>query len=514
MKLKKFVSTMQSIEKNRQLSEDVIIEALKEALEKAVRKHVGIDDAKFRVDVNKKSSEIRVFQLIEVVDEDFVEDANKNKYDEEIHIYLSEAKKINQNIKVGDFIEKENDIAEFGRQAVIQAKNVMKQKIREAEKQAIYNAYIDQLYEMVNGTVETIEENHVLVNLGRTFALLLKQNQIPNETYTEGQPIKVVITKVDDKSKGSIVSVSRTDATLVKRLFEVNVPEIYEGIVEIKAIAREAGERTKIAVYSHNPNIDPIGSCIGPKGQRVQAIIDELKGEKIDIFQWSEDITELIKNSLSPAGVLAVIPNPNKAGLLVVVEDNQLSLAIGKRGKNARLAYKLTGNKIDIKSESELKKLKIDWKEIALKQREEAKKEEEEKEEKAVVEEVQVVNEVVETTTETDIEKAARIAKENRANKVIEKNDYVSKFEELADASNKKVETKKSVKTKKDDSEKEEISQNIEAAKTKFNATRVLYTEEELAEIEERELAEENKSWIYDDDIDQYSEYDDLYDAE
>lgn len=512
MKLKKFVSTMQSIEKNRQLSEEVIIEALKEALEKAVRKHVGIDDAKFRVDVNKKSSEIRVFQLIEVVSDDFVEDSKENKYDEEIHIYLSEARKINQKINVGDFIEKENDITEFGRQAVIQAKNVMKQKIREAEKQAIYNEYIDQLHEMVNGTVETIEEKHVLVNLGRTFALLLKQNQIPNETYTEGQPIKVVITKVDDKSKGSIVSVSRTDATLVKRLFEINVPEIYEGIVEIKAIAREAGERTKMAVYSHNPNIDPIGSCIGPKGQRVQAIIDELKGEKIDIFQWSEDITELIKNSLSPAGVLAVIPNPNKPGLLVVVEDNQLSLAIGKGGKNARLAYKLTGNKIDIKSESELKKLKIDWKNIALKQREEAKKAVEEQE-VVVEEEVKVTQEVIETANESDIEKAARIAKENRANKVAEKHDYVSKFESLADASNKKVETKKNVKAKKDENDKEEIAQNIEAVKNKFNATRVLYTDEELAEIEERELAEENSSWIYD-DIDEYSEYDSLYDQD
>ena len=531
MKLKKLVSTMQSIEKNRQLSSEIVIEALKEALEKAFYKHVGILDAKVRIDVNEKKGEIRAFQLLRVVEE------VTDEFDEELDITLEDAKAINQKYQVDDYVDKEIDIQEFGRQAVILAKSVMKQKIREAEKAAVYREYCDKVYEMVTGTVETIEEKHVLVNLGKTIALLAKSHQIPNEKYTEGAPIKVVITKVDDKSKGSIVSVSRSDATLVKRLFELNVPEIFDGTVEIKAIAREAGERTKMAVYSHNENIDPIGSCIGQKGQRVQVVIDELRGEKIDIFEWSDDISELIKNSLSPAEVLAVIPNPSKPGLLVVVADNQLSLAIGKRGKNARLAYKLTGSKIDIKSESELSKANIDWKAIALKQKEEAFRKLEEKraleaaEKEKALEEVEeevtesTLEEVVEVSketttvveevkTETEIEQAARVAKEKRQNKVIEKQEYVSKFEDLADASSKKNEDKKAFKAKKDDKDKKELERDIENAKNKFSGSRVIYTEEELEEIERRNAYEEQNSWIYDDDVDDYEEYDDYYDQE
>ncbi len=513
MKLKKLVSTMQSIEKNRQLSSTVVIEALKEALEKAFYKHVGILDAKVRIDINEKKNEIKAFQLRKVVAE------VDSDFDDELFITLEDAKAIDQKYEVDDYVDSEIDIQEFGRQAVILAKNVMKQKIREAEKAAIYEEYCDKVYEMVSGTIETVEEKHVLVNLGKTIALLAKSHQIPNEKYVEGQPIKVVITKVDDKSKGSIVSVSRADATLVKRLFELNVPEIFDGTVEIKAIAREAGERTKMAVYSHNENIDPIGSCIGQKGQRVQVVIDELKGEKIDIFEWSDDISELIKNSLSPAEVLAVIQNPNKPGLLVVVADNQLSLAIGKRGKNARLAYKLTGSKIDIKSETELNKLGIDWKEIALKQKEEALRIKAEKQ-LQVKKVEETVEEVVEVTTndeikeENDIEIAAKVAKEKRQNKVLEKQEYVSKFEELADASSKKQEDKKVGKFKKEDKEKEEIERSIEEAKNKFTGSRVLYTEEELAQIEALEQEEDQKSWIYDDDVDDYEEYDDLYDQE
>ncbi|WP_418560546.1 transcription termination factor NusA, partial [Longicatena caecimuris] len=363
MKLKDFMAAMQAIESDRKLPQEVVVEALQEALAKAFRKHIEIPDALVRVDVNEKTGNIKVYQqrtIVETVEDD------------ELEISLEDAKKINQELELDGVVEEEVDITQLGRAAVILAKNVMKQKIREAEKLIVYEEYCDKVDEMVVGTIESVEEKFCIVNIGKTLALMPKNQQIPNERYHEGDRIRVVIIEVNKETKGAQVLVSRGDATLVKRLFEKEVPEIFQGVIEIKAIAREAGERTKMAVYSHNENIDPIGACIGPRGQRVQVIINELGGEKIDIFEWSEDVTELIKNALSPAEVLAVIPSEErKGGLLVVVPDNQLSLAIGKRGKNARLAVKLTGNKIDIKAESDVDAAGIDWKGIAMKQREE-----------------------------------------------------------------------------------------------------------------------------------------------
>ena len=358
MKLKDFMAAMQAIETDRKLSKEVVVDALQEALAKAFRKHIEIPDALVRVDVNEKSGDIKVYQQRLIVE---------NVEDDELEISLEDAKRVNQELELGGVVEEEVSIADLGRAAVILAKNVMKQKIREAEKLVVYEEYCDKVEEMVMGTIESVEEKFCVVNIGKTLALMPKNQQIPNERYREGEMIRVVITEVNKETKGAQVLVSRGDATLVKRLFEKEVPEIFQGIIEIKAIAREAGERTKMAVYSHNENIDPIGACIGPRGQRVQVIIDELGGEKIDIFEWSEDVTELIKNALSPAEVLAVIPSEErKGGLLVVVPDNQLSLAIGKRGKNARLAVKLTGNKIDIKAETDVDAAGINWKEIAI----------------------------------------------------------------------------------------------------------------------------------------------------
>lgn len=511
MKLKKLVTVMQSIEKNRQLPMETVIEALKEGLEKAFYKHVGILDAKVKVDINEKKGEIHVYQQRLVVE---------NVEDDELEISLTDAKNIDQKFELGDLVDEELDIQEFGRAAVIMAKNVMKQKIREAEKAAVYEEYCDKVQEMVQGTIETVEEKFVLVKLDKTLATLPRGQQIPNEHYVENQLIRVVIHEVNKESKGAQVLVSRADATLVKRLFEKEVPEIFDGTVEIKAIAREAGERTKMAVYSHDPNVDPIGACIGPKGQRVQVVIDELKGEKIDIFEWSDDITELIKNALAPAEVLAVIDNPKKPGLLVVVADNQLSLAIGKKGKNARLAYKLTGSRIDIKPESDLNAEGLPWKELAIKKHEEylAKKA---AKEVVVEEEVQDVVEDIVATDEAviedvvkeqdDMEEAARIAKEKRQSRELdlsEKQEYVSKFEELAGAS-KKVE-EKVVKNTNKTSEKVE-SKPQEKIKSSLETNRIIYSEEELEEIQRREEEEDAKSWIYD-DVDEYEEYDSLYD--
>lgn len=563
MKLKDFMAAMQAIETDRKLSKEVVVDALQEALAKAFRKHIEIPDALVRVDVNEKSGDIKVYQQRLIVE---------NVEDDELEISLEDAKRVNQELELGGVVEEEVSIADLGRAAVILAKNVMKQKIREAEKLVVYEEYCDKVEEMVMGTIESVEEKFCVVNIGKTLALMPKNQQIPNERYREGEMIRVVITEVNKETKGAQVLVSRGDATLVKRLFEKEVPEIFQGIIEIKAIAREAGERTKMAVYSHNENIDPIGACIGPRGQRVQVIIDELGGEKIDIFEWSEDVTELIKNALSPAEVLAVIPSEErKGGLLVVVPDNQLSLAIGKRGKNARLAVKLTGNKIDIKAETDVDAAGINWKEIAMKQREEFLARQQEAKlaaqmerfeentqpqdalslddagvsfqeavtEEAVsepvvdessepveataspaVEEASVsapVEEVVEEAQpqeETDLEKAARIAREKQKQEGLnlkEKQEYRSKFETLADASAKqddKSAAKPRYKKYDKYEEKEERRKPTFDLNKKDYEMKPIYSEEELAEIEREEREIEESDWIHDEiDFDEYDKY-------
>ncbi|MEJ8736778.1 transcription termination factor NusA [Erysipelotrichaceae bacterium HCN-30851] len=544
MKLKDFMAAMQAIESDRKLSKEIVIEALQEALAKAFRKHIEIPDAMVRVDVNDETGDIKVYQQRLIVE---------NVEDDELEISLEDAKRVNQSLELGGVVEEEVSIADLGRAAVILAKNVMKQKIREAEKLVVYEEYCDKVDEMITGTIESVEEKFCVVNIGKTLALMPKNQQIPNEQYREGELIRVIIKEVNKETKGAQVLVSRADATLVKRLFEKEVPEIFQGVIEIKAIAREAGERTKMAVYSHNENVDPIGACIGPRGQRVQVIIDELGGEKIDIFEWSEDVTELIKNALSPADVLAVIPSEErKGGLLVVVPDNQLSLAIGKRGKNARLAVKLTGNKIDIKSETDVDALGIDWKEIAKKQREEflaRQKEAQEAAQQEIFEENAQPQEVIslddagvnvhelhnddyedeiedtaeefveennedvseETVEETDLEAAARIAKEKQKLEGInlkEKQEYVSKFETLADASNKQ-DTKTSAKPKpKKNEEKEERRKPTFDLSKKDYEMKPIYSEEELAEIEREEREMEENDWIHDEiDFDEYDKY-------
>lgn len=566
MKLKDFMAAMQAIESDRKLSKEVVVEALQEALAKAFRKHIEIPDALVRVDVNEKSGDIKVYQQRLIVE---------NVEDDELEISLEDAKRINQELELGEVVEEEVSIADLGRAAVILAKNVMKQKIREAEKLVVYEEYCDKVEEMVVGTIESVEEKFCVVNIGKTLALMPKNQQIPNERYTESQMIRVVITEVNKETKGAQVLVSRGDATLVKRLFEKEVPEIFQGIIEIKAIAREAGERTKMAVYSHNENIDPIGACIGPRGQRVQVIIDELGGEKIDIFEWSEDVTELIKNALSPAEVLAVIPSEERrGGLMVVVPDNQLSLAIGKRGKNARLAVKLTGSKIDIKAETDVDAAGINWKEIAMKQREaflakqEAEKaaaqqelfeengqpqesvslddagvafhetviEEEISEEAPVVEDVYMeelpeassdvaeeieaapvveeANEPVEEVhEETDLEKAARIAKEKQRTEglnIKEKQEYKSKFETLADAKNKQEEKPVARPRYKKFEEKEEPRR-----KSTFDLNKKDYEMKPIYSAEELEEIEREQKEIEEsdwihDEID-FDEYDKYY---
>lgn len=537
IKVKDIAKALQGIETDRKLTKEIVEDALKEALTKAYRKHIEIPDAYVRVDIIDDT--IHIYHERMVVEE--VED-------DELEIELEEARKENPNIQLGDMVDEEVDFTDFERAAVVLAKNVMKQKIREAEKALVYEEYCDKVDEMVLGTIETVEEKFVVVNIGKTYAVMKKSDQIPTEHYKEGDNILVVITEVNKETKGAQVLVSRATPVFVRRLFEREVPEIYNGIIEIKAIARDPGERCKIAVYSHNENIDPVGACIGPRGSRVQTIINELHGEKIDIFEWSDNISELIANALSPSVGVAVIPNETvKDGLIVVVPDNQLSLAIGKRGKNARLAVKLTNHKIDIKSETEMQELGIDYMAISAKMQQEyeekkakeraykqQQKIEELKSNESEIENIDVAdftyedeevdaveehaedtlfekeNTVKETEQEKEVdemEEAARIAKQNRKEKTAaDVKEYTSKFESMADASNKQEEVVS--KPKKEKEKVEEEKKPVEVKKFNYEDMKPIYSEEELAEIEEQEYEEEN---AWDDDVD-YEEYDEYYD--
>lgn len=529
----KMIDALSLISDDRNISEEIVLEALKEALAKAYRNHIDIQDVEVRVEINPKNNKIEVYHRRKVVEE--VED-------DELEISLEDAKRIKSSYELDDYVDELVDYHEFGRKAVVLAKNVVKQKTREAQKQAIYDEYIDCVGDMVNGIVETVEEKFVLVNIGNTIGLMPKVAQIPNEKYVEGQTIKVVISSVSKETKGAQILVSRADANFVKRLFEKEVPEIYQGIIEIKAIAREAGERTKMAVYSNNENIDPIGACIGPKGQRVQAIINELNGEKIDIFEWSENVTKLIENALAPADVLAVINNPLKHGLMVIVKDDQLSLAIGKKGKNARLAVKLTNKTIDIKSESEAADLDIDWQ--AIYAAEQAEQEAIIAKERAEMQKAKfsewdnendgsIENEIIdellgdeiieeefipeeqenEQSQIDEMEEAAKLAKELKKNKSLEeKRSYVSKFEDIAGVKKEEpvqVTNKKKVEEKEVEEEISEPTHNP----NEENILKPIYTEEELAEIAAQEAEEAANDWINDDDID-FDEYDEYYDNE
>lgn len=355
MEYKKMLRALSDVEEQRNISEAVILEALNEAVAKAYKKDAELQDIDVVAELNEKKKKFDLYQNYLVLESD------DDVQDDELEIGLEEARAIDPTAEVGGKIRRPIEEVELSRAAVSIAKNVIRQKIREAEKSAVYDEYKDKIDEMFIGVVESVKDKFALINLGKSVALMPHSAQIPGEVLREGDKTRVVITAVNKDTKGSQVLVSRADAMLVKRLFEKEVPEIYNGIVEIKAIARDAGDRTKMAVLSHNPDIDPIGACIGPRGNRVQNIIDELNGEKIDIFEYSNDVSVLVKNALAPAVVTAVLPGRDDNSLLVIVDAAQLSLAIGKRGKNARLAVKLTNHKIDIKTREEIEEAGMDY---------------------------------------------------------------------------------------------------------------------------------------------------------
>jgi N utilization substance protein A len=350
-----FINALKEIEKERGISMEVLLEATEHALLTAFRKNFGSQNA--RVEIDKETGEIRVFAKKNVVE---------NVTDPRLEISLSDAnwdETGGDGIAVGDAVEVEVTPKNFGRIAAQAAKQVVMQQIREAERDLIYEEFRSREGDIVTGVVRRQEARNIFIDLGRAEALLTVAEQVPTERHNRGDRIKTYVIEVKKTTKGPQIMVSRTHPGLVKRLFELEVPEIYEGIVELKAVAREPGSRSKIAVYSRDENVDCIGSCVGPKGMRVQAIVNELKGEKIDIVKWDSNAMEYVANALSPAKPIAVGINEEEKIARVVVPDHQLSLAIGKEGQNARLAARLTGWKIDIKSLSQVRQQDADLQE-------------------------------------------------------------------------------------------------------------------------------------------------------
>ena len=331
------------LEKEKNISKETLLEAIENSLLTACKNHFGKAD-NVKVVIDPDTCEYHCYQEKTVVET--VEDPIEQ-------ISLQNAQMINGKYTLGDIVQVEVKSKEFGRIATQNVKNVILQKIREEERKVIYDEYFSMEKEVVTGVVQRYVGRNVSINLGKADALLTESEQIKGETFQPTERIKVYILEVKATSKGPKILVSRTHPELVKRLFESEVTEVRDGIVEIKSIAREAGSRTKIAVWSNDPDVDPVGACVGMNGARVNAIVNELRGEKIDIINWSDNPAILIENALSPAKVISVMADPDEKKASVIVPDYQLSLAIGKEGQNARLAARLTGFKIDIKSETQ-----------------------------------------------------------------------------------------------------------------------------------------------------------------
>ena len=342
---KEMLNALDALEAEKGISKEIVIEALEAALISAYKRHYG-QSQNVEVEFNAKKGSIHVYSVKEVTEE---------VMDSQLEVSLKDAILINPAYEIGDKIRFEVTPKDFGRIAAQTAKQVILQRVREAERNIIYTEFSAYENDIMQGIVERQDNRYIYVNLGKIEAVLSKQDQMANEFYQPHDRIRVYVSKVENTSKGPQVFVSRSHPDLLRRLFEQEVPEVYDGTVEIVSIAREAGDRSKVAVRSHDENIDPVGTCVGPKGQRVQTLVNELKGENMDIVEWSEDSAVFIANALNPAEVSDVIFDvTNPKACTVVVPDYQLSLAIGKRGQNARLAAKLTGFKIDIKSESDM----------------------------------------------------------------------------------------------------------------------------------------------------------------
>ena len=370
MNSKEFKLALETLSKEKGIDEDIIYDAMELALTSAYKKNYH-SLSNVRVDINRETGEIKIFSYKTVVfskeyekedgvlEKEIITDEDGNEvevekefhFDDRIHITLEDARKQVPGIKIGETIEKEVTPKDFGRVAAATAKQVVVQKIREAEREIINNEFADKQDEMITGIVAMEDVRNYYIDLGRTQGILPKSEIIPGETIKMGSSIKVYITKVENNSKGPLILLSRKHYGFVKRLFELEIPEINEGIILIYSVARDAGNRTKVAVYSENPNVDPVGACIGEHGSRINRIIDELNGEKIDIVKYEADEARFIENALSPAHDLHVfVTDEKKKEVLVVANDDNLSLAIGKKGMNVKLAARLTHFKIDVET--------------------------------------------------------------------------------------------------------------------------------------------------------------------
>jgi len=342
---KELFDALNYLSKEKGIDKDLLMEALEAALISAYKKNFKSAN-NVRVALDEETGKMQVFSRKEIVEEVF---------DPQEEISIDQAKEIDPSYEVEDVVEVEVTPRDFGRIAAQAAKQVVTQRVREAERSVIFSEYQEREDDIMNGIIQRVDPRFVYIDLGKVEAKLAESERMTTETYRVHDRIKVYVTKVENTNKGPQVYVSRTHPGLLKRLFETEVPEIYDGTVEIKSVAREAGDRSKISVYAADEEIDPVGSCVGQRGQRVQTVVDELKGEKIDIVEYSDDPIVYVSNALSPSKVTKVIVDEENKATTVIVPDNQLSLAIGKRGQNARLAAKLTGWKIDIKSESDAK---------------------------------------------------------------------------------------------------------------------------------------------------------------
>lgn len=337
------IEALNAIEKEKDISKEILLEAIENSLVAACKNEYGKAD-NIRVSLDRETGEFHVYQ-----DKTVVEEVEDNM----LQISLTEAEVKYPGKAVGDTVSLEVTPKNFGRIAAQKAKQVVVQKIREEERKVLYEQYYTKEHDIVTGMVQRYSNGNYNMNLGKIDAVLTQQEQVPTEQFAPHERVKLYVTEVRDTPRGPRIIISRTHPELVKRLFEAEVAEIQSGVVEIRNVSREAGSRSKIAVYSNNPDVDAVGACVGMNGARVNAVVDELYGEKIDIVEWDEDPAVFIEHALSPSKVISVTVDPEEKSAQVIVPDYQLSLAIGKEGQNARLAAKLTGYKIDIKSESQ-----------------------------------------------------------------------------------------------------------------------------------------------------------------
>lgn len=508
MNARELLGALDAFEQEKGISKDVVIEALKEALEKAYKRNTD-PDALCRVDINPVKGTIEMYEQKNVVEE---------VSDDLYEIELDDAKKINPELKVGDVLETPVDPETLTRLAALQAKQVLTQKIREYEKQTVYDAYIDKKGDIIVGVVERIEPTFILVNVGKTNAIMKINHVLPGETFKVGQTIRVYVVDVDKSAQGAAVVVSRTDPGFLKRLFESEISEIFDGTVEIKDIAREAGDRAKVSVFSRNKDVDATGACIGQKGLRIQKISNQILGEKIDVINYYKDPILYIAEALKPANVLGVKMIDEKSAI-AVVNDEDFSLAIGKKGINARLAVKLTGYKIDIKGLTDAVSEGIEYTNV-----EQARVNYEYAQKEVVVEtSIEEVEEVEETIQEVKPEVKEEVKEpvveavkvvETEPKKVEVAPKFTSKFTAVKKEVTKKDEKPHS-KPKKEDKDVKRTtinSQELLDLKKKTEEARSympVYTEDELESLDMDE--EENDNYY--DTVD-YDEYDKYYDED